>query len=45
MEALIESVEDTYGSGQDVYDALAARRDRRTRAVPAALADEDAEDR
>ncbi len=45
MEALIESVEDTYGSGQDVYDALAARRDRRTRAVLAALADEDAQDR
>lgn len=41
MEALIESVEDTYGSGQDVYDTLAARRDRRTRAVLAALADED----
>ncbi|WP_299569062.1 3-hydroxyacyl-CoA dehydrogenase NAD-binding domain-containing protein [uncultured Williamsia sp.] len=41
MEALIESVEDTYGSGQDVYDALAARRDRRTRAVLAALADTD----
>jgi ketoreductase RED1 len=41
MEALIESVEDTYGSGQDVYDTLATRRDRRTRAVLAALADED----
>lgn len=45
MEALIESVEDTYGSGQEVYDALAARRDRRTRAVLAALADEDVRDR
>lgn len=44
MEALIESVEDTYGSGQEVYDALAARRDRRTRAVLAALATEDAQE-
>ena len=41
MEALIESVEDTYGSGRDVYDALAARRDRRTRAVLAALNEVD----
>jgi ketoreductase RED1 len=45
MEALIESVEDTYGSGDEVYATLAARRDRRTRAVLAALADEDALDR
>ena len=44
MEALIQSVEDTYGSGQEVYDALAARRDRRTRAVLAALATEDAQE-
>ncbi|MBE7162984.1 MAG: hydroxylacyl-CoA dehydrogenase [Williamsia herbipolensis] len=41
MERLISAVEDTYGTGDAVYEALRARRDRRTRAVLAALADED----
>ncbi|MBE7163345.1 MAG: hydroxylacyl-CoA dehydrogenase [Williamsia herbipolensis] len=41
MERLVSAVEDTYGTGDAVYEALRARRDRRTRAVLAALADED----
>lgn len=41
MEALIDAVESTYGSGDEVYEALSARRDRRTRAVLAALAEDD----
>ncbi|MCX6470545.1 MAG: 3-hydroxyacyl-CoA dehydrogenase NAD-binding domain-containing protein [Corynebacteriales bacterium] len=39
MRRLVEAVEDTYGSGAQVYETLARRRDRRTRAVLAALAD------
>lgn len=45
METLIEQVEDTYGVGEQTYEALRERRDTRTRAVLAALAacDERAE--
>lgn len=45
METLIEQVEDTYGAGEQTYEALRERRDTRTRAVLAALAscDERAE--
>ena len=45
METLIEQVEDTYGAGEQTYEALRERRDTRTRAVLAALAacDDDAE--
>ncbi|MGU3292441.1 3-hydroxyacyl-CoA dehydrogenase NAD-binding domain-containing protein [Williamsia sp. M5A3_1d] len=39
MRRLVAAVEETYGSGQEVYETLARRRDRRTRAVLAALAD------
>lgn len=39
MRRLVEAVEETYGSGEQVYETLARRRDRRTRAVLAALAD------
>lgn len=39
MERLVDAVEATYGTGEEVYAALSARRDRRTRAVLAALAD------
>lgn len=43
MDAVIEAVEKAYGSGEANYERLAERRDRRTRAVLAALreADED----
>ena len=37
MEAVIEAVEKAYGSGEESYNRLAERRDRRTRAVLAAL--------
>ncbi|MGZ8178119.1 3-hydroxyacyl-CoA dehydrogenase NAD-binding domain-containing protein [Williamsia sp. SKLECPSW1] len=45
MERLVDAVESTYGTGEDVYESLRTRRDRRTRAVLAALADDDARDR
>jgi len=38
MGPVIDAVEATYGTGQANYEKLAARRDRRTRAVLAALA-------
>ncbi|MGJ0119530.1 3-hydroxyacyl-CoA dehydrogenase NAD-binding domain-containing protein [Williamsia sp. MIQD14] len=38
MRRLVDAVEETYGSGEEVYETLARRRDRRTRAVLAALA-------
>ncbi|MFG1791865.1 3-hydroxyacyl-CoA dehydrogenase NAD-binding domain-containing protein [Nocardia sp. NPDC049149] len=38
VPALIEQIEATYGTGQDVYDELSAKRDTRTTAVLAALA-------
>ncbi len=43
MDAVVEAVEQVYGSGAANYERLAERRDRRTRAVLAALraADED----
>jgi len=43
MDAVVEAVEQAYGSGAANYERLAERRDRRTRAVLAALraADED----
>ena len=46
MDAVIEAVEKAYGSGEANYERLAERRDRRTRAVLAALreADEDEQD-
>ena len=45
MDVIVEAVERAYGSGEDDYRRLAERRDRRTRAVIAALraADEEAE--
>lgn len=41
MGAVFDAVEATYGTGQENYEKLAARRDRRTRAVLAALAASD----
>ncbi|GAA2058037.1 3-hydroxyacyl-CoA dehydrogenase NAD-binding domain-containing protein [Williamsia deligens] len=41
MERLVTAVEDTYGTGDAVYEELRARRDRRTRAVLAALEADD----
>lgn len=40
-EAVYEAVEAAYGVGADAYQQLAEQRDRRTRAVLAALADAD----
>ena len=45
MGPVIDAVEATYGTGQANYEKLAARRDRRTRAVVAALASVDEQDR
>ncbi len=44
MDEIIEAVERTYGSGEDSYRRLAERRDRRTRAVLAALRAADEEE-
>ena len=44
MDAVIEAVEKAYGSGEANYKRLAERRDRRTRAVLAALRAEDDDD-
>jgi len=44
MGPVIDAVEATYGTGQANYEKLAARRDRRTLAVLAALAASDKQD-
>lgn len=44
MDAVIEAVEKAYGRGEASYERLAERRDRRTRAVLAALRAADEED-
>jgi ketoreductase RED1 len=44
MDEIIEAVERAYGSGEDSYRRLAERRDRRTRAVLAALRAADEEE-
>lgn len=44
MDAVVEAVENAYGSGGANYERLAERRDRRTRAVLAALRAADEED-
>ncbi|MBW8706905.1 L-carnitine dehydrogenase [Streptomyces sp. MBT84] len=41
-DQVIAQVEETYGAGPQAYEQLAARRDRRTRAVSAALTASDA---
>ena len=43
MDAVIEAVEQAYGTGEESYNRLAERRDRRTRAVLAALRTADEE--
>ncbi|MGW4610293.1 3-hydroxyacyl-CoA dehydrogenase NAD-binding domain-containing protein [Streptomyces sp. NPDC004532] len=42
-DQVIAQVEETYGAGPQAYEQLAARRDRRTRAVSAALTASDAD--
>lgn len=44
MDAVVEAVEKAYGTGEESYTRLAARRDRRTRAVLEALRAADEED-
>lgn len=44
MDAVVDAVEQAYGTGEDSYRRLAERRDRRTRAVLEALRAVDAED-
>ena len=43
MDAVCDAVEEAYGTGQENYERLAARRDRRTRAVLKALSEADRE--
>lgn len=43
-EEVFSAVEDTYGTGEDAYNALAAQRDRRTEAVLDALDSADGSD-